>query len=63
MAGATLSLVVDEGLNPLLGFTARPSAYPVATHLRGLAGHLVYGLALAGTTELAWRLIRATPGR
>ena len=50
--GLSVSVVVDEVANPLLGFTAPPRAYPLATHLRGLAGHVVYGLTVAGLVEV-----------
>jgi hypothetical protein len=50
--GLTVSVIVDEVANPLLGFTAPPRAYPLATHLRGLAGHVVYGLTVAGLFEV-----------
>jgi uncharacterized membrane protein YagU involved in acid resistance len=53
--GASLSLLVDEGLAPLLGFTAPDRAYPLITHLRGFVAHLVYGLSVAGAAEgIAW---------
>jgi hypothetical protein len=35
----------DEYLNTKLGLAAPPSAYPPETHLRGLAGHAVLGVA------------------
>lgn len=41
--GAAVSLLVDEGLIPLLGFAPGPLAFPWQTHARGLLGHLVYG--------------------
>ncbi|WP_143427005.1 DUF1440 domain-containing protein [Georgenia soli] len=50
--GLSVAVVVDEVANPLLGFTAPPRAYPFATHLRGLAGHVVYGLTVAGLFEV-----------
>lgn len=43
--GATFFLVVDELMNPVLGSTPGPAAFPWETHARGLAGHLVYGAA------------------
>jgi hypothetical protein len=43
--GAGFFLVVDEIMNPLLGFTPGPSAYPWQTHARGLGGHLAFGIA------------------
>jgi uncharacterized membrane protein YagU involved in acid resistance len=50
--GAAFSLVVDEGLTPLLGFAPGPGAFPWQTHVRGFIGHLVFG-AVAETT-LQW---------
>ncbi len=53
--GAAMSLIVDEGLTPLLGFSAPNSAYPLATHLRGVIAHLAFGLGVAATAEiLTW---------
>src|SRR5579885_3508583 len=55
LVAAFLSLVVDEGLTPLLGFSAPDSAYPLVTHLRGFAAHFVYGLSTASTAEgITW---------
>jgi hypothetical protein len=56
-----MSLLVDEGLTPLLGFSAPNRAYPLATHARGVAVHLVFGMAVAAVTETAWALLRRTP--
>ncbi len=55
-SGLSMSLLVDEIGNPLLGFTPPPQAYPLAMHLRGLAGHLVYGLGVAALVETGWTL-------
>ena len=53
--GAAMSLIVDEGLTPLLGFSAPNRAYPLVTHVRGVLAHLAYGLGVAGTVEtLTW---------
>jgi hypothetical protein len=60
-AGMSMYLAVDEVLNPVLGFTPPPQAYPLVAHLRGLAGHAVYGLAVAGVVEPAWRLLSRRP--
>lgn len=35
----------DEYLNTRLGLSAPPQAYPPETHMRGLAGHAVLGVA------------------
>ena len=42
--GAGFSLVVDEGLTPLLGLSPGPFAFPWQTHARGFLGHLVFGI-------------------
>jgi hypothetical protein len=55
--GAAMSLVADEMMAPALGFTAPNRAYPLVTHLRGVAAYLVFGLALAATTEAAWAVL------
>ncbi|MDK3258730.1 DUF1440 domain-containing protein [Blastococcus capsensis] len=55
-AGMSMAVLVDEIGNPLLGFTPPPQKYPLVSHLRGLAGHLVYGLAVAGLVEAGWKL-------
>lgn len=60
-AGMSMYALVDEALNPVLGFTPPPKAYPFATHLRGLAGHLVFGLAVAAVTEAGWKLLGNQP--
>jgi hypothetical protein len=50
--GASMSLILDQGLTPLLGLSAPNRAYPLVTHLRGFVAHLAYGLATAATVEL-----------
>jgi hypothetical protein len=47
--GTAFYLVLDELLDPALGFTPGPGAFPWQTHLRGLGGHLIYSI----TGELA----------
>lgn len=54
ITGASLSLIVDEGLTPALGFSAPNKEYPMVTHIRAVANHLVYGLAVAGIYELLY---------
>lgn len=51
-SGTAMSLMLDEALVPQLGLSAPNRAYPVATHLRGVAAHLVYGAALAIAVEM-----------
>ena len=41
--GLAFFLVMDEALNPLLGLTPGPTAFPWQTHARGAAGHLAFG--------------------
>jgi hypothetical protein len=50
--GAAFSLVVDEGLVPLLGLAPGPTAFPWQTHARGFIGHLVFGGVADATLEL-----------
>ena len=55
LSGVTMSLLVDEGLTPALGFSAPNAAYPLATHARGFVAHLAYGLSVAAAAEtLVW---------
>lgn len=44
--GAAFWALIDEGANTALGLTPGPSAFPWQTHARGLAGHLIFGLAV-----------------
>lgn len=60
--GAAMSLVLDEGLVPALGLSAPNGDYPLPTHVRGLAAHLVFGAAAALTAEAAYRLTDTGPG-
>ena len=62
VAGASLSLVVDEGLTPALGLSAPNRAYPAATHLRGFLAHLVWGAAAALAAEVVYNLTGTAPG-
>lgn len=43
--GTLLFAINDEYMNTRLGLAAPPEAYPVETHVRGLVGHLVLGVA------------------
>jgi uncharacterized membrane protein YagU involved in acid resistance len=61
VAGAALSLVVDEGLTPALGLSAPNRDYPAATHVRGFLAHLVWGGAAALAAEAAYRLTGTAP--
>lgn len=53
-----MSLVADELIAPALGFTAPNRDYPLVTHARGVAAHLVFGLVVAAATEAGWSLLR-----
>ena len=50
--GATLWLTADEGINPALGLTPGPAAFPWQAHARGFASHLVFGLATEGVLSV-----------
>ncbi len=53
--GAAMSLIVDETLTPLLGFSAPNRAYPLVTHVRGVVAHLAFGLGVAMSAEaITW---------
>jgi hypothetical protein len=49
-AGLTAAMstwfVADELINPILGLTPPATEYPLVTHMRGLGGHVVLGLAV-----------------
>ncbi len=53
--GALFWLLVDEAGNPVLGLTPPPSEFPWQAHMRGLAGHLVFGLVTETVLELTDR--------
>lgn len=55
--GLTMFLLIDEAMNTALGFAASPDRYPLATHMRGLVGHLVYGLVVAVAAEAMLALV------
>ena len=46
--GLSLWALADEGINPALGLTPGPADFPWQAHARGLASHLVFGLATEG---------------
>lgn len=56
--GTGFYIAMDEVLNPVLGLTPGPQAFPWQTHARGLGGHLVFGLTtellLAGLDRVEW---------
>jgi hypothetical protein len=53
--GIVLWVLSDEMLVPLFKLSHPPTRYPATSHAKGLASHLVYGVA----TDAAWRLARA----
>jgi len=53
--GTAVWLLLDELGNVALGLTPGPTAFPWQTHARGLAGHLVLGLATEGVLQVADR--------
>jgi hypothetical protein len=50
--GTSFWATVDEGLVSLLGLTPPPQRFPWETHVRGLAGHLTYGIVADRTFRL-----------
>jgi hypothetical protein len=52
MLGAAVFLVVDEGANAAF-FTPPPQAYPIESHLRGVVGHLAYGVSVGAMLSMA----------
>jgi uncharacterized membrane protein YagU involved in acid resistance len=61
LTGASLWLILDEGVVPALGFSAPNRDYPALTHIRGLLNHLAYGTAVAITAEALFRLTDMGP--
>ena len=61
VTGAAMSVVADELMTPAFGFSAPNLDYPLVTHVRGVAAHLVFGLAVAAVVEIGWVLTRARP--
>ncbi len=51
--GLAMYLAIDEGLLPAMKLAPPPDAFPWQTHARGLAGHLILGLLLDGTFDVA----------
>jgi hypothetical protein len=56
-----MSVVADELITPAFGFSAPNLDYPLVTHARGFAAHLVFGLAVAVSFEAGWALTRRQP--
>ena len=55
--GTGFWLVVDEAVTPLLGLSASPGAFPWQTHVRGFAGHLIFGTITDSTLDALDRVI------
>jgi hypothetical protein len=55
VTGATAFVLVDEGLSSA-AFTPPPGAYPVESHLRGVVGHLTFGVVAGAMLVVARRL-------
>jgi hypothetical protein len=53
--GAIAFAVVDEAFLSAF-FTPPPRAYPIESHLRGIVGHLAYGVAAGAMLAVARRL-------
>lgn len=58
LTGAAMSILADEFMTPAMGASAPNREYPLVTHLRGFVGHLVFGVSVAATAELLYRLGR-----
>jgi hypothetical protein len=56
--GTGMWVFVDEGANTLLGLTPPPTAFPLVTHARALAAHLVYGIVLGSLLAGGRRVTR-----
>jgi uncharacterized membrane protein YagU involved in acid resistance len=61
LTGATLSLIVDEGLAPALGFSVPSTDYPALTHVRGFLNHLAYRAAVALMAVGLYRVTDTSP--
>ena len=55
--GTGFWLVVDEAVTPLLGQSGGPGAFPWQTHVRGFAGHLIFGAITDSTLDALDRVI------
>lgn len=51
--GALFWLAMDEAALTLLGLTPPPQQFPWQTHVRGLVGHLVFGVVVEGAFAIA----------
>lgn len=55
--GVGMWVAVDEGANAVLGLTPPATEFPLVTHARALAAHLVYGLAVGALLGTARRVL------
>lgn len=55
--GTGFWLVVDETVTPLLGLSGSPGAFPWQTHVRGFAGHLIFGAVADSTLDALDRVL------
>jgi len=53
VTGLGMWVLVDESANAVFGLTPAPTAYPREAHIRGLVGHLAYGVVLGSVLGLA----------
>lgn len=51
--GTGMWVFVDEGMNYVLGLTPPAPEWPLVTHLRALAVHLLYGAVLGGLMQIS----------
>jgi hypothetical protein len=56
-----MSLILDEALTPAMGFSAPDRDYPMATHIRGFAAHLLFGAVIATAAELLFQVTGKRP--
>ncbi|MFN2490144.1 MAG: hypothetical protein ABR529_10475 [Actinomycetota bacterium] len=61
--GGAMSLIADEGITPLFGFSAPNRAYPLSTHLRAFIAHLVFGVTVAVVVEGGWLVLGRGSGK
>jgi hypothetical protein len=57
VASMSLFLGIDEGLTPAMGWSAPDPKYPLATHVRGLIGHLTLGATVLVVAEPLRKLL------
>ena len=62
VTGLAMAVIADEAMTPMLGFSAPKRAYPLVTHPRGVAAHLVFGATVGVVSEVSWALARRVGG-